>query len=126
MDFGPKLDKILKLIPKERTTYLFSATMTTKVAKLQRASLSNPVRVEVNSKYVHCTVSLPSVSTSHDPQIFDCINTLAILSPHATTSKGCASHLPRQHTGPKFYDHFYPHSTRCPTVSIPSYNHHIW
>ncbi|KAI0720931.1 DEAD-domain-containing protein [Cerioporus squamosus] len=51
MDFGPKLDKILKLIPKERTTYLFSATMTTKVAKLQRASLSNPVRVEVNSKY---------------------------------------------------------------------------
>ena len=52
MDFGPILDKILKLIPKERTTYLFSATMTTKVAKLQRASLSNPVRVEVNSKYV--------------------------------------------------------------------------
>ena len=52
MDFGPKLDKILKLIPKERTTYLFSATMTTKVAKLQRASLSNPVRVEVNSKCV--------------------------------------------------------------------------
>ncbi|TFK86913.1 DEAD-domain-containing protein [Polyporus arcularius HHB13444] len=51
MDFGPKLDKILKLIPKERSTYLFSATMTTKVAKLQRASLSNPVRVEVNSKY---------------------------------------------------------------------------
>ena len=48
MDFGPKLDKILKLIPKERTTYLFSATMTTKVAKLQRASLSDPVRVEVN------------------------------------------------------------------------------
>ena len=59
MDFGPKLDKILKLIPKERTTYLFSATMTTKVAKLQRASLSNPVRVEVNSKYVHCTVVVP-------------------------------------------------------------------
>ena len=52
MDFGPKLDQILKLIPKERTTYLFSATMTTKVAKLQRASLANPVRVEVNSKYV--------------------------------------------------------------------------
>ena len=50
MDFGPKLDKILKLIPQERTTYLFSATMTTKVAKLQRASLSNHVRVEVNSK----------------------------------------------------------------------------
>jgi len=51
MDFGPIIDKILKVIPKERTTYLFSATMTTKVAKLQRASLSNPVRVEVSAKY---------------------------------------------------------------------------
>ncbi|GJE95186.1 DEAD/DEAH box helicase [Phanerochaete sordida] len=51
MDFGPILDKILKVIPQERTTYLFSATMTTKVAKLQRASLSNPIRVEVSEKY---------------------------------------------------------------------------
>lgn len=51
LDFGASIDKILKVIPKERTTYLFSATMTTKVAKLQRASLSNPVRVEVSSKY---------------------------------------------------------------------------
>ena len=52
MEFTEALDKILKLIPKERTTYLYSATMTTKVAKLQRASLTNPVRVEVSSKYV--------------------------------------------------------------------------
>ncbi|PSR94076.1 hypothetical protein PHLCEN_2v4504 [Hermanssonia centrifuga] len=51
MDFGPIIDKILKVIPQNRTTYLFSATMTTKVAKLQRASLSNPVRVEVSEKY---------------------------------------------------------------------------
>ncbi|TFK72159.1 DEAD-domain-containing protein [Pluteus cervinus] len=51
MDFGPIIDKILKVIPKERTTYLFSATMTSKVAKLQRASLSNPIRVEVSTKY---------------------------------------------------------------------------
>ncbi|KAK1922160.1 putative ATP-dependent RNA helicase [Papiliotrema laurentii] len=51
MDFGPIIDKILKVIPKERNTYLFSATMTTKVAKLQRASLNKPVRVEVSSKY---------------------------------------------------------------------------
>ncbi|KAE9400726.1 DEAD-domain-containing protein [Gymnopus androsaceus JB14] len=51
MDFGPVIDKILKVIPTERSTYLFSATMTTKVAKLQRASLSNPVRVEVSSRY---------------------------------------------------------------------------
>ncbi|KAF8590173.1 DEAD-domain-containing protein [Ramaria rubella] len=51
MDFGPTIDEILKAIPKERTTYLFSATMTTKVSKLQRASLTNPVRVEASSKY---------------------------------------------------------------------------
>ncbi|KAJ2661472.1 ribosomal RNA processing protein [Coemansia sp. RSA 1200] len=51
MDFGPKIDQILKAIPRDRTTFLFSATMTTKVAKLQRASLSNPVKVEVSTKY---------------------------------------------------------------------------
>ena len=39
------------MIPKQRQTFLFSATMTSKVAKLQRASLQNPVRVEVSSKY---------------------------------------------------------------------------
>ena len=52
MDFGPVIDKILKVIPKERNTFLFSATMSTKVEKLQRASLRNPVRVEVSTKYV--------------------------------------------------------------------------
>ncbi|KAM6500812.1 P-loop containing nucleoside triphosphate hydrolase protein [Amanita muscaria] len=51
MDFGPVIDKILKILPKEQRTYLFSATMTTKVAKLQRASLTNPVKVEVSAKY---------------------------------------------------------------------------
>lgn len=42
---------LLKAIPRERTTFLFSATMTSKVAKLQRASLQNPIKVEVSSKY---------------------------------------------------------------------------
>ncbi|THH29637.1 hypothetical protein EUX98_g4551 [Antrodiella citrinella] len=63
LDFGPIIDKILKVIPKERTTYLFSATMTTKVAKLQRASLSNPVRVEVSEKLsiILRTLGFPAV-----------------------------------------------------------------
>lgn len=56
MDFGPVIDKILRVIPKERNTYLFSATMSTKVAKLQRASLSNPVRLEVSTKCVLTTL----------------------------------------------------------------------
>lgn len=51
MDFEVEVDKILKVIPRERHTLLFSATMTKKVAKLQRASLRDPVRVEVGTKY---------------------------------------------------------------------------
>lgn len=51
MDFEIEIDKILKVLPRERNTYLFSATMTKKVKKLQRASLRNPVKVEVSSKY---------------------------------------------------------------------------
>ena len=49
MNFEEALDKILALIPKERHTLLFSATMTNKVSKLQRACLQNPVKVEVSS-----------------------------------------------------------------------------
>ncbi|KAK2182055.1 hypothetical protein NP493_369g05036 [Ridgeia piscesae] len=51
MDFEAEVDKILKVIPRERNTYLYSATMTKKVAKLQRASLRNPIKVEVSTKY---------------------------------------------------------------------------
>lgn len=51
MDFEDEVDKILKVIPKERHTFLFSATMTKKVQKLQRASLQNPVKVEVSTKF---------------------------------------------------------------------------
>eukprot|EP01052_Picozoa_sp_SAG31_P024196 SAG31_NODE_2042_length_6589_cov_10.177504_7_plen_170_part_00 len=51
MDFEKEINLILSAIPKERTTYLFSATMTSKVAKLQRASLTNPVKLEVSNKY---------------------------------------------------------------------------
>ena len=52
MDFEKEVDKILSCLPKnDRKNMLFSATMTKKVAKLQRASLTNPVKVEVSSKY---------------------------------------------------------------------------
>lgn len=51
MDFEVEVDKILKVIPRERRTFLFSATMTKKVKKLQRACLQDPVRVEVSTKY---------------------------------------------------------------------------
>uniref|UniRef100_A0A023F8N6 RNA helicase n=1 Tax=Triatoma infestans TaxID=30076 RepID=A0A023F8N6_TRIIF len=51
MEFEFEVDKILKVIPRERRTFLFSATMTKKVQKLQRASLRDPVKVEVSTKY---------------------------------------------------------------------------
>jgi len=51
MDFEEEVDKILKVIPRERRTFLFSATMTKKVQKLYRASLVDPVRVEVSTKF---------------------------------------------------------------------------
>ena len=49
MDFEEELDKILLAMPATsdgRHTFLFSATMTSKVAKLQRASLSRPIKVD--------------------------------------------------------------------------------
>jgi ATP-dependent RNA helicase DDX47/RRP3 len=51
MDFEQEIDQILKVIPRNRRTQLFSATMTNKVAKLQRACLQDPVKVEVAAKY---------------------------------------------------------------------------
>jgi len=54
MDFERELNEILEVIPdstKGRRTMLFSATMTSKVQKLQRASLSDPVRIEVSTKF---------------------------------------------------------------------------
>lgn len=61
LDFGPILDKVLKVLPRERHTYLFSATMTSKVESLQRASLSNPIRVSVSTnKYQTVSTLLQS------------------------------------------------------------------
>ena len=53
MDFEQELHTILDVIPAERQTMLFSATMTSQVQKLQRVSLntSNVERVEVSTKF---------------------------------------------------------------------------
>ncbi|KAL0350579.1 UNVERIFIED_CONTAM: DEAD-box ATP-dependent RNA helicase 10 [Sesamum radiatum] len=50
-DFEKAIDELLNVIPRDRRTYLFSATMTKKVKKLQRACLKNPVKIEAASKY---------------------------------------------------------------------------
>ncbi|VEU22192.1 DEKNAAC103188 [Brettanomyces naardenensis] len=51
MELGLVLDKIFQVFPGERETYLFSATLISKVEKLQRAPLTDPAKVEVNSRY---------------------------------------------------------------------------
>lgn len=50
MDFKEPINKILAVIPKDRHTYLFSATPSKEIEQLQRASLRNPVRVQVSNK----------------------------------------------------------------------------
>ncbi len=51
MDFEKDINQILGCLPKKRTTFLYSATMTNKVSKLQRVSLVNPVKCKVSAKY---------------------------------------------------------------------------
>jgi hypothetical protein len=116
MDFGPIIDKILKVIPKERNTYLFSATMTTKVAKLQRASLNKPVRVEVSSKSVtHVDIRARLVLISYI-QILHRLHASPALSSFASEAQGCSSALPRQRTRIVLDDHLYSYGQRCSAV----------
>ncbi|SMR46961.1 unnamed protein product [Zymoseptoria tritici ST99CH_1A5] len=49
LDFGPILDKIFQVLPRERRTMLFSATMSTKLNNLTRAALQQPVKVSISS-----------------------------------------------------------------------------
>jgi ATP-dependent RNA helicase DDX47/RRP3 len=85
LDFGPILDKILKVLPKERRTYLFSATMSSKVESLQRASLSNPMRVSISSSSYQ-TVSTLIQSYLFIPHKFKDIYLVYILNEFAGQS----------------------------------------
>lgn len=50
MDYEKEIDAILEHLPTERQTLLFSATLSTKVDRLQKASLRDPVMLEVHRK----------------------------------------------------------------------------
>lgn len=50
LDFEKEIQEILRVIPEDRRSYLFSATMTKKVSKLQKLSLKDPAMVEVSNK----------------------------------------------------------------------------
>src|SRR3989344_4648599 len=47
MGFAPQLKKILSVVPKERQTMLFSATMPEDIVSIARAHMKLPVRVEI-------------------------------------------------------------------------------
>lgn len=55
--FEEEMNKILKLLPKDRQTVLFSATQTKKVEDLCRVSLKDPYMVEIANKSLAPTVS---------------------------------------------------------------------
>jgi ATP-dependent RNA helicase DDX47/RRP3 len=50
-DFELQFNEIVEKLPTERNAYLYSATLTHKVEKLERVSLKNPKRIEVSQKY---------------------------------------------------------------------------
>ncbi|KAF4587883.1 ATP-dependent rRNA helicase RRP3 [Ophiocordyceps camponoti-floridani] len=58
MDFGPAIDKLLRFLPRHRRTFLFSATMSSRVESLQRASLRDPVRVSVSESRFQTVATL--------------------------------------------------------------------
>lgn len=63
LGFQNSLDNILKLLPRQRRTGLFSATQTKEVENLVRAGLRNPVVVSVKEKVGH-SVSTPATLTN--------------------------------------------------------------
>ncbi|KAF2226360.1 putative ATP-dependent RNA helicase [Elsinoe ampelina] len=81
LDFGPILDKILRVLPRDRRTYLFSATMSSKVESLQRASLSNPLRISISSSSYQ-TVATLLQSYSFIPHKHKDIYLVSLLSDH--------------------------------------------
>ena len=77
MDFEKDINTILAHAPRERRTYLYSATMTTKVAKLQRASLQAPVKVEVSTKYTTVSSLVQQVCVCMCVCVCVCVNVCA-------------------------------------------------
>ncbi len=57
MGFLPDIRRILKLLPRERQTLLFSATMPDDIRRLAHDILRNPVTVQVSTAAPAATVS---------------------------------------------------------------------
>ncbi|KAF9212186.1 ATP-dependent rRNA helicase spb4 [Podila verticillata] len=64
MGFAVSLNKIMSLLPKQRRTGLFSATMTDGLSELVRAGLRNPVR-GLHIGYILCSTSQKLLLLTH-------------------------------------------------------------
>lgn len=80
MDFGPLIEKILKFTPRERRTFLFSATMSSKVESLQRASLRDPLRVSITTNKYQTVATLLQNCKAPAPTSIDA--TACVLTSH--------------------------------------------
>ncbi len=72
--FAPQIKKIFNLIPKDRQTMLFSATMPGPIAELAKNYMRNPVRVEVSpagTPAAHIEQSAYMVSKETKMQLLD-------------------------------------------------------
>jgi ATP-dependent RNA helicase DDX55/SPB4 len=63
LGFSQTVSSIMRVLPKQRRTGLFSATQTKDVDKLVRAGLRNPVLVSVKEKEESSSASATSSST---------------------------------------------------------------
>jgi ATP-dependent RNA helicase RhlE len=72
MGFKPQVDRLVRRIPRERQTMLFSATLDGEVGELARAYTHDPVRVEASSlprDREQGTVDHRFVSVTHDGKV---------------------------------------------------------
>lgn len=51
MDFEKEIDQFFSVVPSQRNTYLFSATLTSKVEKMKKNFLVDPVSVSVSQQF---------------------------------------------------------------------------
>ena len=58
--------QILRILPKQRRTGLFSATQTEQVVALAKAGMRNPVTIRVQVASAAATASLPEGATSEE------------------------------------------------------------
>ncbi|QRW09412.1 DEAD/DEAH box helicase [Ceratobasidium sp. AG-Ba] len=97
MDFGPVIDKILKVLPRERNTFLFSATMSTKVAK-PASQFAEPCEGRSKRK------------------ILNRFHTFAILPSHAIRPQRCPPCSFGKRACGEFSDYIHEDRARCPTI----------